>query len=94
MMPHDPNASEATMTSLTARRGGALAMVILLITVMTIALAAAYTLNGTEVQTGDDYSEQVAALALAESGRNRFLVDRAGLGFRRARSRHHSLSRR
>lgn len=69
------------MMSLTARRGGALAMVILLITVMTIALAAAYTLNGTEIQSGDDYSEQVAALALAESGRNRFLVDRAGLGF-------------
>jgi hypothetical protein len=56
-------------------------MVILLITVMTIALAAAYTLNGTEAQVGDDYEEQVAALALAESGRHRFLTDRAGLGF-------------
>jgi hypothetical protein len=69
------------MRSLLARRGGALPMVILLITVMTIALAAAYTLNGAETQVGDDYEEQVAALALAESGRHRFLVDRAGLGF-------------
>ena len=74
-------APETAMPSMIARRGGALPMVILLITVMTIALAAAYTLNGTEIQVGDDYSEQVAALALAESGRNRFLVDRAGLGF-------------
>ena len=64
-----------------ARRGATLPMVILLITVMTIALAAAYTLNGTELQVGDDYEEQVAALALAESGRHRFLTDRAGLGW-------------
>jgi hypothetical protein len=72
---------EVTMNPLQSRRGAALPMVILLITVMTIALAAAYTLNGTEIQVGDDYSEQVAALALAESGRHRFLTDRAGLGF-------------
>ena len=64
-----------------ARRGATLPMVILLITVMTIALAAAYTLNGTEIQVGDDYEEQVAALAVAESGRHRFLTDRAGLGW-------------
>jgi hypothetical protein len=69
------------MRSLVSRRGATLPMVILLITVMTIALAAAYTLNGTEISIGDDYSEQVAALALAESGRHRFLIDRAGLGF-------------
>lgn len=69
------------MRSLISRRGGTLPMVILLLTVMTIALAAAYTLNGAETQVGDDYNEQVAALALAESGRHRFLVDRAGLGF-------------
>jgi len=55
-------------------------MVILLITVMTVALAAAYTLNGTESQVGDDYEEQVAALALAESGRHRYLIDRVALG--------------
>src|SRR5688500_16742428 len=69
------------MRSLAPRRRATLPMVILLITVMTIALAAAYTLNGTEIQVGDDYEEQVAALALAESGRHRFLIDRAGLGF-------------
>ena len=69
------------MRSLVSRRGATLPMVILLITVMTIALAAAYTLNGTETLVGDDYQEQVAALALAESGRHRFLIDRAGLGF-------------
>lgn len=69
------------MRSLISRRGGTLPMVILLLTVMTIALAAAYTLNGAETQVGDDYEEQVAALALAESGRHRFLIDRAGLGF-------------
>lgn len=69
------------MRSLVSRRGATLPMVILLLTVMTIALAAAYTLNGTEAQIGDDYEEQVAALALAESGRHRFLTDRAGLGF-------------
>jgi hypothetical protein len=69
------------MRSLASRRGATLPMVILLITVMTIALAAAYTLNGTEIQVGDDYEEQVAALALAESGRHRYLTDRAALGF-------------
>src|SRR5687768_12055433 len=69
------------MLSLVPRRGGTLPMVILLLTVMTIALAAAYTLNGTEAQIGDDYEEQLAALALAESGRHRFLTDRAALGF-------------
>ena len=69
------------MLNLASRRGATLPMVILLLTVMTIALAAAYTLNGTEAQMGDDYEEQVAALALAESGRHRFLTDRAGLGF-------------
>ena len=69
------------MMSLVSRRGGTLPMVILLLTVMTVALAAAYTLNGTEAQIGDDYEEQLAALALAESGRHRFLTDRAGLGF-------------
>ena len=69
------------MLSLVSRRGGTLPMVILLLTVMTIALAAAYTLNGTEAQLGDDYEEQVAALALAESGRHRYLTDRTGLGF-------------
>ena len=69
------------MIVLTSRRGGTLPMVILLLTVMTIALAAAYTLNATEAQIGDDYEEQLAALALAESGRHRFLTDRAGLGF-------------
>lgn len=69
------------MITLISRRGGTLPMVILLLTVMTIALAAAYTLNATESQIGDDYAEQVAALALAESGRHRFLTDRAGLGF-------------
>src|SRR5687767_350810 len=75
------HASEVMMRSLASRRGATLPMVILLITVMTIALAAAYTLNGTEIQVGDDYEEQVAALALAESGRHRFLTDRAALGF-------------
>ena len=69
------------MRNLVSRRGGTLPMVILLLTVMTVALAAAYTLNGAEAQVGDDYEEQLAALALAESGRHRFLVDRAGLGF-------------
>ncbi len=68
------------MTTFISRRGAALPMVILIITVMTVALAAAYTLNTTEIQIGDDYSEQVAALALAESGRNRYLIDRPALG--------------
>ncbi len=62
-----------------ARRGATLPMVILLITVMTVALAAAYTLNGTESQVGDDYEEQVAALALAESGRHQYLNNAATL---------------
>src|SRR5688572_22006791 len=69
------------MRSLVSRRGATLPMVILLITVMTVALAAAYTLNGTESQVGDDYEEQVAAFALAESGRHRYLTDRVGLGW-------------
>jgi hypothetical protein len=72
---------EATMKRRIGHRGAALPMVIIIITVMTVALAAAYTLNTTEIQIGDDYSEQVAALALAESGRNRYLIDRVALGW-------------
>jgi hypothetical protein len=69
MMPH-----------FAARRGAILPMVMLLVAVLTIALTAAYTLNANEVRVGDDQSEQLAALALAESGRHRFLIDRAALG--------------
>ena len=69
------------MTTLVSRRGATLPMVLLLLTVATITLAAAYTLNGTEAQISDDYEEQIAALALAESGRHRYLIDRAALGW-------------
>jgi hypothetical protein len=55
-------------------------MVLLLIAIMTIALTAAFTLNTNETRVGDDQSEQLAALALAESGRHRFLTERAALG--------------
>lgn len=65
------------MRSPTSRSGATLPMVMLLITVMTIALAAAYTLNGTESQVGDDYEEQLDAFGLAESGRHRFLANAA-----------------
>jgi hypothetical protein len=68
------------MRNATSRRGGTIVLVLLLITVMTISLAAVYTLNGNETQVGSDEQEQLEALALAESGRNRFLIDRAGLG--------------
>ena len=68
------------MRHLTSRSGATLPMVMLLIAIMTIALTAAYTLNTNEVRVTDDQTEQLEALALAESGRHRFLVDRAGLG--------------
>ena len=63
------------------RRGATLPMVMLVIAVLSIALAATYTLNATEARLGSDQSEQLEALTIAESGRHRFLVDRAGLGF-------------
>ena len=65
----------------TPRTGATLPIVMLLIAIMTIALAATYTLNATEARVGTDQSDQLDALAIAESGRHRFLVDRAGLGF-------------
>ena len=69
------------MQRILSRRGAALPMVLLLIAIMTIALAATYTLNATEARVGSDQSEQLEALAIAESGRHRVLVDRAALGF-------------
>jgi Tfp pilus assembly protein PilX len=64
-----------------SRRGAALPVVILLMVILALSLTAAFTLNANEQRTVDNQDEQVAAFALAESGRERYLQDRASFGF-------------
>lgn len=66
---------------LVARRGAALPMVILIMVLLTLSLTAAFTLNSNEIRVVDDQQEQLEAFALAESGRERYLADRASFGF-------------
>jgi hypothetical protein len=49
--------------------------------ILALSLTAAFTLNANEQRTVDNQDEQVAAFALAESGRERYLQDRASFGF-------------
>ena len=64
-----------------SRRGAALPVVILLMVILALSLTAAFTLNANEQRSVDNQDEQVAAFALAESGRERYLQDRASFGF-------------
>jgi Tfp pilus assembly protein PilX len=66
---------------LRSRRGVALPVVILLMVILALSLTAAFTLNSNEMRTVDNQEEQIAAFALAESGRERYLQDRASFGF-------------
>lgn len=63
------------------RRGAALPVVILVMSILAISLTAAFTVNSNELRSVDNQEEQVAAFALAESGRERYLEDRASFGF-------------
>lgn len=63
------------------RPGAALPVVILLMTILALSLTAAFTINSNEMRSVDNQEEQVAAFALAESGRERYLEDRASFGF-------------
>jgi hypothetical protein len=64
-----------------ARRGAAMPLVILVMVLLTVSLTAAFTLNSNEIRVVDNHQEQLEAFALAESGRERFLSDRAAFGF-------------
>jgi Tfp pilus assembly protein PilX len=64
-----------------ARRGAALPMVILITVLLTLSLTAAFTLNSSELRIVDNQQEQLEAFAIAESGRERYLSDRASFGF-------------
>jgi Tfp pilus assembly protein PilX len=64
-----------------SRHGAALPVVILLMVILALSLTAAFTLNSNEMRSVDNQEEQVAAFALAESGRERYLQDRASFGF-------------
>jgi hypothetical protein len=66
---------------LVARRGVALPMVILILVLLTVSMTAAFTLNSSEIRIVDDQQEQLEAFALAESGRERYLAERASFGF-------------
>jgi hypothetical protein len=70
-----------TISNVAARRGAALPVVILLMVILALSLTAAFTLNSNEMRTVDDQQESLEAFALAESGRERYLVDRAAFGF-------------
>ena len=62
------------------RRGAALPVVILLMVILALSLTAAFTINANESRVNDNQQEQIEAFALAESGRERYLVDRAAFG--------------
>src|SRR5688572_20504215 len=63
------------------RRGAALPVVILLMVILALSLTAAFTLNSNEMRSVDNQQEQIEAFALVESGRERYLEDRASFGF-------------
>jgi Tfp pilus assembly protein PilX len=69
------------MMHIASRRGAALPVVILLMVILALSLTAAFTLNSNEARAVDNQEEQVTAFALAESGRERYLQDRAAFGF-------------
>jgi hypothetical protein len=56
-------------------------LVILVMVLLTVSLTAAFTLNSNELRVVDNHQEQLEAFALAESGRERYLSDRAAFGF-------------
>jgi hypothetical protein len=56
-------------------------MVILIMVLLTVSMTAAFTLNSNEIRVVDDHQEQLEAFALAESGRERYLAERASFGF-------------
>ena len=62
------------------RRGAALPVVILLMVILALSLTAAFTINSNESRAVDNQQEQIEAFALAESGRERYLIDRAAFG--------------
>lgn len=64
-----------------ARRGAALPVVILLMVILALSLTTAFSINSSESRVVDNQQEQIEAFALAESGRERYLVDRASYGF-------------
>ena len=64
-----------------SRRGVALPVVILLMVILALSLSGAFMLNSSEQRSVDNQEEQIAAFALAESGRERYLQDRASFGF-------------
>lgn len=68
-------------TERSERRGGALTLVLLMMVVLTVSLAAAFRLSSVELRVADDHTEQMEAFALAESGRELFIANRASLGF-------------
>ena len=67
-------------TQMQRRRGAALPVVILLMVILALSLTAAFTINSNESRTVDNQQEQIEAFALAESGRERYLQDRASFG--------------
>src|SRR5688572_660305 len=67
-------------TQMQRRRGAALPVVILLMVILALSLTAAFTINANESRTVDNQQEQIEAFALAESGRERYLQDRASFG--------------
>ena len=67
-------------TQMQRRRGAALPVVILLMVILALSLTAAFTINSNESRTVDNQQEQIEAFALAESGRERYLQDRAAFG--------------
>lgn len=80
MSPHAVVRSTVRRTA-GGRRGAALPVVILLMVILALSLTAAFTINSNESRVVDNQQEQIEAFALAESGRERYLVDRASFGF-------------
>jgi Tfp pilus assembly protein PilX len=69
------------MRGLILRRGFALPMALMIIVTLTVAVATLFAMVATERRTVDATRGRTRALSLAESGLERFLIDRGSFGF-------------
>ena len=73
--------TESDGSGIGGRAGVALPMTLLMIVVLSCLAASAFTMVGSERRVVDNQESQVESYALARSGMERFLANRAALGF-------------
>ena len=72
---------ETTHDETRARRGAALPVALLIIVIVSVLAASAFTMLGSERRVADNTNAQLDAYTLARGGLERFVVSRASLGF-------------